>query len=44
MALVKGGLARKGETLFAPLDDGRTIACVVADTCVFFDPEGERLK
>ncbi|MPZ09367.1 MAG: sarcosine oxidase subunit alpha family protein [Kiloniellaceae bacterium] len=44
MALVKGGLARKGETLFAPLGDGRTIACVVADTCVFFDPEGERLK
>jgi len=44
MALVKGGLARKGETLFAPLAGGRTIACVVADSPVFFDPEGERLK
>jgi len=44
MALVKGGLARKGETVFAPLADGRTIACVVADSPVFFDPEGERLK
>jgi sarcosine oxidase subunit alpha len=44
MALVKGGFARKGETLFAPLADGRVIACVVADSPVFFDPEGERLK
>jgi len=44
MALVKGGLARKGETLFAPLHDGRTIECVIADSPVFFDPEGERLK
>ncbi|MGD1877238.1 MAG: sarcosine oxidase subunit alpha family protein [Kiloniellaceae bacterium] len=44
MAMVKGGLARKGETLFAPLTDGRTIACIVADSPVFFDPEGERLK
>jgi sarcosine oxidase subunit alpha len=44
MALVKGGLARKGETLYAPLADGRTIPCIVADSPVFFDPEGERLK
>jgi sarcosine oxidase subunit alpha len=44
MALVKGGLARKGETLYAPLADGRAIPCIVADSPVFFDPEGERLK
>lgn len=44
MALVKGGLARKGETLYAPLADGRTIECRIADSPVFFDPEGERLK
>jgi sarcosine oxidase subunit alpha len=44
MALVKGGLARKGETIYAPLADGRKVPCIVADSCVFFDPEGERLK
>ncbi len=44
MALVKGGHARKGETLFAPLEDGRNLACTVAETTVFFDPEGERLR
>ncbi len=44
LALVKGGLARKGETLYAPLADGRVIPCVVAESPVFFDPEGERLK
>ena len=44
MALVKGGLARKGETLYAPLEGGKTVACVVADSPVFFDPEGKRLN
>ena len=44
MALVKGGHARKGETLYAPLEDGKTLACKVADTTVFLDPEGERLR
>jgi sarcosine oxidase subunit alpha len=44
MALVKGGQARKGQTLFAPLSDGKVIPCEVAETTVFFDPEGERLK
>ena len=43
MALVKGGLARKGEKLFAPLEGGKTVACTIADP-VFFDPEGERLR
>src|SRR3546814_19158023 len=32
MALIKGGLARKGETIFAPLADGRRIARVWADS------------
>jgi sarcosine oxidase, subunit alpha len=44
MALVKGGRARIGETLYAPLGQGRTVPCVVAESPVFFDPEGERLK
>jgi sarcosine oxidase subunit alpha len=42
LALVKGGLARKGEKLTAPLLDGRKVRCTVVDP-VFFDPEGERL-
>jgi sarcosine oxidase subunit alpha len=44
MALVKGGLARKGEALDAPLEGGMVVACGIADTPVLFDPEGERLK
>ena len=44
MALVKGGLAKKGETLFAPLEGGKVVPCVVADSPVFFDPEGERMR
>ncbi len=44
MALVKGGLARKGQTLYAPLEGGKTIACKIAESPVFFDPEGERMK
>ncbi|HEY5599029.1 MAG TPA: glycine cleavage T C-terminal barrel domain-containing protein, partial [Kiloniellales bacterium] len=43
MALVKGGLARKGDKIFAPLADGRVISCTVTGP-VFFDPEGERLR
>ena len=43
LGLVKGGRARKGETLCAPLAGGRTIACRITDP-VFFDPEGERLR
>jgi len=43
LALVKGGLAKKGETLTAPLLDGRRVTCTIVDP-VFFDPEGERLR
>jgi len=43
MALIKGGRARMGQTVLAPLADGRTIACKVADP-VFFDKQGERLR
>lgn len=42
LALVKGGRARKGETVYAPLSDGRTVACRIVDP-VFLDPEGTRL-
>jgi sarcosine oxidase subunit alpha len=41
LALVKGGRARKGQRIFAPLEGGRTLACEITDT-VFFDPRGER--
>ena len=43
MALVKGGLARKGQTIYAPLEGGKTVACKVTGP-VFVDPEGERLR
>lgn len=43
LALVKGGLARKGEKIYAPLTDGRVIPCTMTDP-VFLDPEGERLR
>ena len=43
MALVKGGLARKGQTIYAPLEGGKTVACTVTGP-VFIDPEGERLR
>ncbi|MGH6915621.1 MAG: aminomethyltransferase family protein, partial [Geminicoccales bacterium] len=44
LALVSGGLKRKGQTLHAtyPLK-GETVAVVVSDP-VFFDPEGRRLR
>jgi sarcosine oxidase subunit alpha len=40
LAMVKGGRARMGETVFAPLA-GRTIEAVIAPT-TFYDPEGKR--
>ena len=43
LGLVKGGLSRHGETLFAPLAGGKVITCRICDP-VFFDPEGERLR
>jgi sarcosine oxidase subunit alpha len=42
MALIAGGRARMGETLYVPMPD-RTIAVEVTDT-VFFDREGGRLN
>jgi len=44
MALIKGGLGKKGQRLYAPLDGGKTIVCSIAQSPVFFDPEGERLR
>ena len=43
LALVKGGQAKQGEKLFAPMLDGGRIACTITSP-VFFDPEGERLR
>ena len=41
LAMVQGGRARMGETLFVPMPD-RTFAAKVANP-VFYDPEAERL-
>ena len=41
LALVKGGLAKKGQAVHAPLLDGRVVSATISDT-VFFDPKGER--
>ncbi|MCP8937136.1 sarcosine oxidase subunit alpha family protein [Alsobacter sp. SYSU M60028] len=41
MALVAGGRARKGQTLYVPMANG-AIAVTVTDP-IFFDPKGERL-
>ena len=43
LALVKGGRAKQGQRLWAPLADGRTIVCSICDP-VFIDPKGERLN
>ncbi|RDD60245.1 sarcosine oxidase subunit alpha family protein [Ferruginivarius sediminum] len=42
LALVKGGLHKHGQKVYAPMP-GKTIACTVTSP-VFFDPEGERLR
>lgn len=41
MAMVKGGLQRIGERVFAPLVDGSVIEAEIVST-VFYDPKGER--
>lgn len=41
MALVKGGLKRIGERVFAPLVDGSVVEAEIVSS-VFYDPKGER--
>jgi sarcosine oxidase subunit alpha len=41
MALIKGGLKRKGERVFAPLADGSVIEAEIVSS-VFYDPKGDR--
>jgi sarcosine oxidase, subunit alpha len=43
LAVVKGGIHRKGETVHLPLDNGRTVRAEITGM-VFYDPEGERLN
>ena len=38
MALVKGGLSRMGETIYAPLADGRMVSARISST-MFYDPK-----
>ncbi|MGI9286719.1 MAG: sarcosine oxidase subunit alpha [Pseudomonadales bacterium] len=41
LAMIKGGLHRRGEVVHCPLADGRTIAAEIVSS-VFYDPKGER--
>jgi sarcosine oxidase subunit alpha len=41
LAMVKGGLKRMGEKVFAPLADGRFVEAEICGS-VFFDPKGEQ--
>ena len=41
MGVVKGGLKRMGERVFAPLADGSVIEAEIVSS-VFFDPKGDR--
>jgi sarcosine oxidase subunit alpha len=41
MGVVKGGLKRMGEKVWAPLADGSFIEAEIVSS-VFFDPKGER--
>ena len=43
LAMLAGGRARAGETVHAPLADGRIVAAKVVDP-VFYDPQGERQR
>ena len=43
MALVKGGLSRMGETIYAPLADGHMVSARISST-MFYDPKGERIN
>jgi sarcosine oxidase subunit alpha len=43
LALVRGGQARMGDKLYAPLADGRNVACMIVSP-VFFDKDGERTR
>jgi len=41
LAVVKGGINRKGESVFLPLSDGTTVEAEICSP-VFYDPKGER--
>jgi sarcosine oxidase subunit alpha len=41
LAVVKGGLKRMGERVFAPLADGSVIEAEICSS-VFYDPKGDR--
>ena len=41
LAVVRGGRARHGETVYVPLEDGRNLRARVTGP-VFYDPQGER--
>ncbi len=43
MGLIRGGLSKKGESVYFPLANGKTIEAIICDP-VFVDPDGKRQK
>ena len=43
LGVIEGGLERKGQRVFFPLADGRTVEATVRDT-VWLDPDNARQK
>lgn len=41
LAVVKGGISRKGESVYLPLSDGTTVEAEICSP-VFYDPKGDR--
>jgi len=41
LAVVKGGISRKGQSVFLPLSDGTTVEAEICSP-VFYDPKGDR--
>ena len=41
LAIIKGGINRKGESVFLPLSDGITVEAEICSQ-VFYDPKGDR--
>jgi sarcosine oxidase subunit alpha len=41
LAVIKGGIERKGQSVFLPLADGTTVEAEICSS-VFYDPKGAR--
>ena len=43
LGLIRGGLSKKGESVYFPLSNGKTVEALICDP-VFVDPDGKRQK